>query len=59
MVPTGRTHRGDISLGRPFTADAADVVQWRKDNGASIKGTARQFGLSEATVKRYWASQTS
>lgn len=56
LAATGRTHRGKISLGRPFAADAAHVVQWRKENGASIKGTARQFGLSEATVKRYCAA---
>ena len=55
LAATGRTHRGKISLGRPFAADASQVAQWRKDNGASIKGTARQFGLSEATVKRYCA----
>ena len=56
LAATGRTHRGKISLGRPFAADAAHVVQWRKENRASIKGTARQFGLSEATVKRYCAA---
>lgn len=50
---TGRTHRGKISLGRPFAADAGEVRNWRKENGASIAATARQFDLSLATVKRY------
>lgn len=40
LQATGRTHRGKVSLGRPFAADAAHVVQWRRDNGASIKATA-------------------
>lgn len=53
LQATGRTHRGKASLGRPFAADAANVVKWRKDNEASIKATAAQFNLSEATVKRY------
>ncbi len=56
LETTGRTHRGKTSLGRPFAADAAHVVQWRKDNKASIKTTATQFALSEATVKRYCAA---
>ncbi|MDH2133026.1 recombinase family protein [Sphingobium yanoikuyae] len=57
LAATGRTHRGKVSLGRPFAADAAHVAQWRKDNKASISKTAAQFGLSDATVKRYCASQ--
>ncbi|WHU02594.1 recombinase family protein [Sphingomonas sp. NIBR02145] len=56
LATTGRTHRGKVSLGRPMAADAEIVRSWRKENGASIKGTARQFGLSEATVKRYCAA---
>jgi len=55
LKATGRTHRGKESLGRPKAADAATVVAWRKVHGASIKETARHFGLSEATVKRYGA----
>lgn len=51
---TGRTHRGKESLGRPTAADPQEVVAWRKANGASIAATAAHFGLSEATVKRYW-----
>jgi len=53
---TGRTHRGKESLGRPMAQDAAAVVAWRKENGASIAQTARHFDLSPATVKRYSAA---
>jgi putative DNA-invertase from lambdoid prophage Rac len=56
LAATGKTHRGKVSLGRPFAADSAAVVQWRKANGASIAKTAQEFGLSAATVKRYCAS---
>ncbi|MEC3950994.1 recombinase family protein [Sphingobium sp. HWE2-09] len=56
LAATGRTHRGKVSLGRPSAADAAYVAQWRKDNKASISKTAAQFGLSDATVKRYCAA---
>ncbi|WP_233996728.1 recombinase family protein [Porphyrobacter sp. CACIAM 03H1] len=50
---TGLTHRGKASLGRPTAAQPAEVVAWRKANGASIAQTAEHFGLSAATVKRY------
>lgn len=53
LEATGRTHRGKVSMGRPKAADAATVSAWRKDNAASISKTATQFGLSDATVKRY------
>lgn len=53
---TGRTHRGKESLGRPFARDAAEVVDWRRGNGASIAATAKHFKLSPATVKRYCAA---
>lgn len=56
LESTGRTHRGKLSLGRPKAQDGAAVAAWRKQNGASIKETAVQFGLSEATVKRYCAA---
>lgn len=55
LEATGRTHRGKESLGRPKARDGAAVALWRRENGASIKGTAQHFGLSEATVKRYCA----
>lgn len=56
LATTGKTHRGKESLGRPKARVAAEVVGWRREQGASIKATARHFGLSEATVKRYCAS---
>lgn len=56
LEATGRTHRGKESLGRPMAQDAAAVVAWRRENVASIAQTARQFGLSPATVKRYSAA---
>ncbi|MBC2668483.1 recombinase family protein [Novosphingobium piscinae] len=56
LKATGRTHKGKESLGRPKAANAAEVVAWRKDNGASIRETCEQFGLSKATVTRYCAA---
>lgn len=56
LEATGRTHRGKESLGRPMAQDAAAVVAWRRENAASIAQTARRFGLSPATVKRYSAA---
>ena len=56
LQETGRTHRGKESLGRPFAADAGAVREWRKANNASIAETAKHFGLSLATVKRYHAA---
>ena len=53
---TGKTHRGQDSLGRPKAHDAASVVAWRRANAASIRLTADRFGLSEATIKRYCAA---
>ena len=48
----GRTHRGKPSLGRERIVDPEEVSVWRRDNGASIAATARQFGISPSTVKR-------
>jgi len=59
LAATGKTHRGKDSLGRPKAAEAAPVAAWRRENGASIRETARHFGLSEATVKRYCAASSS
>ena len=53
LAATGKTHRGKDSLGRPVKADAKAVAEWRKVNNASISKTAKQFGLSESTIKRY------
>ena len=57
LAITGRTHRGKESLGRPLAQDVTAVVAWRKENAASITQTARHFGLSPATVKRYSAAK--
>lgn len=56
LEATGKTHRGKESLGRPKAADAAQVIAWRREQGASIKQTAEHFALSAATVKRYCAA---
>ena len=53
LAATGKTHRGKDSLGRPALADAAAVSAWRAANKASIATTAKQFNLSDSTVKRY------
>lgn len=53
LKATGRTHKGKISLGRPKSAEASEVLQWRKTNDASIRETAAKFGISSATVSRY------
>lgn len=59
LAVTGRTHRGKASLGRPVAADVKVVRSWREENRASIKATARHFGLSDATIKRYCAAISS
>ncbi|KQN08353.1 recombinase family protein [Sphingomonas sp. Leaf28] len=53
LEATGRTHRGKASLGRPTVANAAEVVAWRRANGASIRETCGHFEISKATVTRY------
>lgn len=53
LAETGSTHRGKPSLGRLPVQDAVVVRKWRTENQASINGTARQFGISPSTVKRY------
>lgn len=40
------------ALGRQKQIDDQKVVEWRKDNSASIKLTAEHFGISTASVKR-------
>ncbi len=54
--PTGLTHRGKPSLGRPFTTDPAAIKAWREANGASQAETRDHFGVSLATVKRACAT---
>lgn len=58
LEATGKTHKGKDSLGRPFAADFRAVRDWRTAHTASIADTARHFGLSTATVKRYCAAPT-
>ncbi len=57
LARTGLTHKGKASLGRPAKRDANGVAEWRLAHGASLSQTAKQFGLSLATVKRYCAAR--
>lgn len=41
---------------RAKAADAATVVAWRTENGATIRAAAQEFGISVAAVKRYCAA---
>jgi putative DNA-invertase from lambdoid prophage Rac len=50
---SGKTHRGKLSLGRPFQKDPRMVATWRRNSSASIAKTATHFDLSQSTVKRY------
>lgn len=61
LAETGQTHKGKHGLGRKpvYLAkqlDRGDIAAWRKANGASIADTAKHFGISPASVKRYCAS---
>ncbi|MDM0073981.1 recombinase family protein [Variovorax sp. J2P1-59] len=56
LAATGKTQHGKTSLGRRPSADAAAVVAWRNQHGASQAQAAAEFGISVATVKRYCAS---
>ena len=56
LEATGLTHRGKESLGRRKAADGAKVTAWRKTNNASISATAKHFGISATSVKRYCAA---
>ncbi len=56
LAQTGKTHKGKAGLGRPFANDAEKVRRWREESSASIAETAKFFGLSVSTVKRYCAS---
>jgi putative DNA-invertase from lambdoid prophage Rac len=55
LLATGKTHNGKAGFGRPVSADAQTVAQWRREHDASISATARQFGIGVSTVKRYCA----
>jgi len=50
---TGKTHKGKTSMGRPLEADPVAVRKWKAENKASLSQTAKQFGVSVSTVKRY------
>lgn len=56
LAATGLTHRGKTSLGRPQAGNAVTVAAWRSKHQASIAATAKEWGLSTATVKRYCAA---
>jgi putative DNA-invertase from lambdoid prophage Rac len=59
LAEHGVTHRGKTSLGRPKAANASEVVEWRRDNRASIAQTAKHFDISTPTVKRYCAANAA
>lgn len=59
LLATGRTHRGKESLGRPKAGDELRVRTWREAHNASIAETAREFGISTATVKRYCSGSST
>ena len=56
LAATGKTHRGKNCLGRPAKGEASAVRTWRMENKASIAATAKEFNLSDSTVKRYCLS---
>ena len=53
LLRTGLTHKGKVSMGRPHERDPKEVSIWRMANKASLAVTAKHFGLSLSTVKRY------
>lgn len=53
LEETGFTQNGATSLGRPPARDAGEVRAWRLAHRASLSATARHFGISLSTVKRY------
>jgi len=59
LKSTGKTHRGKTSLGRPVSIDGQAISAWRQKNRASISETAKQFGISSSSVKRYSSSYGS
>lgn len=52
-IEVAKRDRPETYPGRAKAADAAEVVAWRAENGASIAQTAERFGIGTATVKRY------
>lgn len=51
----GKTHKGKLSMGRPLEGKPEEVKSWKMAQNASLSQTAKQFGLSLSTVKRYTA----
>lgn len=43
--------------GRPKKYDDAAIAAWRRENGATIKATADEFGINVSTVKRALAAK--
>lgn len=56
LAATGKTHKGKHGLGRKPVTVGPSIAAWRRNNGASISTTAKHFGISPATVKRYCAN---
>lgn len=52
-IEVAKRDRPESYQGRAKAADAAEVVAWRAENGASIAQTAEKFSIGTATVKRY------
>jgi putative DNA-invertase from lambdoid prophage Rac len=48
-----RAKAGGQVLGRPKAAKADEVIEWMRDNAASVRETAKRFGIGRATVARY------
>lgn len=59
LETTGMTQHGKTSLGRPKSNEPDVVREWRAAAKASISHTAKHFGISEATVKRYCSPKTA
>lgn len=52
-----KTHKGKVSMGRSLEADPVAIRKWKQVNKASISVTAKQFKLSQSTIKRYCADE--
>lgn len=55
LAATGKTHKGKHGLGRKPLEAGPSIAAWRKAQSASIADTAKHFGISQASVKRYCA----
>lgn len=59
IAATGKTHKGKHGLGRKPLDAGPEIAAWRKANNASIADTAKHFGISPASVKRYCAERAT